>query len=78
MLKEIINCANDNPQLILCIVSNNGSTIKRCYAEFGLPTQLIVVEANTLRDKTKGASGLLLIATKVAIQINVILGGLPW
>lgn len=69
--------------MIMCVVSNNNgdryATIKkRCYLDFGLPSQVIVLKTITPKDKTKGASGLLSVATKVAIQMNAKLGGLPW
>lgn len=81
--EKIQTCANDNPQLIMCVVSNNQgdryTTIKkRCYIDFGLPSQVIVAKTITPKDKTKGISGLMSVATKVAIQMNAKLGGLPW
>lgn len=83
MSEAIKDCANDNPQMIMCVVSNNNAdryaTIKkRCYLDFGLPSQVIVLKTITPKDKTKGVSGLLSVATKVAIQMNAKLGGLPW
>lgn len=80
---KIQACSNDNPQLIMCVVSNNQgdryTTIKkRCYLDHGLPSQVIVAKTITPKDKTKGISGLMSVATKVAIQMNAKLGGLPW
>lgn len=81
--EKISTCANENPQLIMCVVSSNQGdryiTIKkRCYLDFGLPSQVIVAKTIQPRDKTKGISGLMSVATKVAIQMNAKLGGLPW
>lgn len=75
--------AGHNPQLIMCIVSNNQgdryATIKkRCYLDHGLASQVMVAKTITPKDKSKGISGLLSVATKVAIQMNAKLGGLPW
>lgn len=80
--EQITQCANDNPQLIMCVVSNNNgdryATIKkRCYLDHGLPSQVIVQKTITPKDKTRGISGLMSVATKVAIQMNAKLGGLP-
>lgn len=78
--EAIVKCASENPQMIMCVVSNNNSdryaTIKkRCYLDHGLPSQVIVHKTINPKDKSKG---LMSIATKVAIQMNTKLGGLPW
>lgn len=81
--ERIGQCADRNPQMIMCVVSNNQgdryATIKkRCYLDHGIPSQVIVHRTITPKDKSKGISGLLSVATKVAIQMNAKLGGLPW
>lgn len=81
--QKIQQCANQNPQMIMCVVSNNQgdryATIKkRCYLDFGIPSQVMVHKTITPKDKTKGIGGLMSVATKVAIQMNAKLGGLPW
>lgn len=81
--EEIKQCAAQNPQLIMCVVPNNQgdryATIKkRCYLDYGLPSQVMVQRTITPKDKSKGISGLLSVATKVAIQMNTKLGGIPW
>lgn len=75
--------ASQNPQMVMCVVPNNQgdryATIKkRCYLDFGLPSQVMVAKTITPKDKSKGISGLMSVATKVAIQMNAKLGGLPW
>lgn len=83
-ISEAINkCVSENVQLIMCVVSNNQadrySTIKkRCYIDNGVASQVIVHKTITPKDKSRGISALLSVATKVAIQMNVKLGGLPW
>lgn len=81
--EKLKTCANDAPQLIMCVVTNNQAdryiTIKkRCYLDFGIPSQVIVAKTITPKDKSRGISGLMSVATKVAIQMNAKLGGLPW
>lgn len=61
--------------MIMCIVSNNNtdrySVIKkRCYVDFGIPSQVVVQKTITPKDPSKGPSGLMSVATKVAIQMN--------
>lgn len=81
--EKISQVAGQNPQMIMCVVSNNQgdryATIKkRCYLDFGVPSQVMVAKTITPKDKTKGIGGLMSVATKVAIQMNAKLGGLPW
>lgn len=66
--------------MLLCVVINDDSdryaTIKkRCYLDHGLPCQVILYKTICPKDK---ARGLMSIATKVAIQMNAKLGGIPW
>lgn len=67
--------ASNNPQMIMCVVSNNnsdryGSIKKRCYCDHGIPSQVIVQKTITPKDPSKGPAGLMSVATKVAIQMN--------
>lgn len=73
--KSLQECANKNPQMIMCIVSNNNSDRysvikKRCYVDFGIPSQVVVQKTITPKDPSKGPAGLMSVATKVAIQMN--------
>lgn len=75
-LSEQLNrCANENPQLILCVVGKDNSdcyaTIKKLSFERAIATQVVVLR--TLR-----ANNLLSIATKVAVQMCCKIGGIPW
>lgn len=72
LANELTTAGNLNPQLICCVVSNNSAdryaTIKkRCYIEMGVPSQVIVHKTITPKDKSRGVSGLLSVATKVCI-----------
>lgn len=65
-----------NPQLILCVVTNNKSDRynaikKKCCVDRPVPTQVILA-------KNLDSKGVMSIATKVAIQLNCKLGGAPW
>ncbi|XP_055839653.1 protein piwi [Episyrphus balteatus] len=76
-VKAIEDCANDDPQLILCLVPNNnadryGSIKKKSCVERAIPTQVITHKTAT------NQRGLMSVATKVAIQINCKLGYAPW
>ncbi|XP_046997505.1 piwi-like protein Siwi isoform X1 [Schistocerca americana] len=73
-LEYVIN--SKNPQLIMCVVTNNrtdryGAIKKKCCIDRAVPTQVILA-------KNLAAKGVMSIATKVAIQINCKLGGIPW
>nr|CAD7263547.1 unnamed protein product [Timema shepardi] len=68
--------AGKNPQLIMCIVSNNridrySAIKKKCCVDRAVPTQVILA-------KNLASKGVMSIATKVAIQINCKTGGAPW
>lgn len=75
------DCAQNNPQFIMCIVSNQNadrySTIKRkCCIDRPIATQVIC--HRTIIPKHGNPGSLMSIGTKVAIQINCKLGGAPW
>lgn len=75
------NCIEDvkskmNPQLILCIASNNrgdryAAIKKKCCVDRPVPTQVVL-------QKCLNAKQAMSIATKIAIQINCKIGGIPW
>jgi aubergine-like protein len=74
---EIDAIAGKNPKIIVCALPSNRadrySAIKRrCLVDFGIPCQIIV------KNKTMCHKNLDSIATKIAIQINCKLGGIPW
>lgn len=69
--------ANGDPQLIMCIVSDQQkdrySVIKKkCCVERAIPSQVIAFK--TLKRQNQ----LMTVATKVIIQMNAKLGGVPW
>lgn len=73
-LEEVIS--SKDPQLIMCIVSNNrldcySAIKKKCCVDRAVPTQVIVAKSLT-------AKGVMSIATKVAIQLCCKIGGAPW
>ncbi|XP_035789141.1 protein aubergine-like [Anopheles albimanus] len=90
---EIVNIPNDSPQVyhqilgqlvnrdppfIMCLVSNDRADRyrvikKKCCVDRAVPTQ--VIKARTI---SKPPGALLTVATKVIIQINCKLGGVPW
>lgn len=79
--QQLEKCANENPQLIMCVVTNNNadrySNIKKkCCVQHPVPTQVIC--QRTITPKGGNMRGLMSIATKVAIQMNCKLGGLAW
>lgn len=76
-VKALDDSANEDPQLILCLVPNNnadryGSIKKKSCVERAIPTQVITHKT------ASNQRGLMSIATKVAIQINCKLGYAPW
>lgn len=76
-IKEIESIAEKNPKLIVCALPTNradrySAVKRRCLVDFGIPCQVIV------KNKTMSHKNLDSIATKVAIQINCKLGGIPW
>lgn len=76
-IKEIEAVAEKKPKLIVCALPTNRadrySAIKRrCLVDFGIPCQIVV------KNKTMCHKNLDSIASKIAIQINCKLGGIPW
>lgn len=72
---------NKDPQLIMCLVPNDradryGSIKKKCCVDRAIPTQ--VLKARTITPKGGNVNSLMSVATKVAIQLNCKLGGIPW
>lgn len=74
--------AGKDPQLIVCVLTHPKADIyslikKKCCLEYGKPSQVLV--RNTIRPKPgKNTASLMSVGTKVAIQINSKLGGVPW
>lgn len=76
-VKEIEEVAAKRPKIIVCALPTNradrySAVKRRCLVDFGIPCQVIV------KNKTMNHKNLDSIATKVAIQINCKLGGIPW
>ncbi|EAL41570.2 AGAP011204-PA, partial [Anopheles gambiae str. PEST] len=72
---------NKDPQLVMCIVPNDRADRykaikKKCCVDRPLPCQ--VIKARTITPKNQNLRALLTIATKVMIQLNCKLGGIPW
>lgn len=81
-VEALEKAANDNPQLIMCVVPNNNADRyanikKKCCLDRAIPTQVVVQKTITPK-AGKPVSSLLSVATKVVIQINCKLGGAPW
>lgn len=79
MGNELQNLCQDNLQMIMVAVGNNSadrySTIKKtCCVRNATPTQVVTSRVMDSRNMSKLRS----VATKVAIQINAKIGGLPW
>lgn len=73
-IEEIMKQAN--PQLIFCILMNNradrySAIKKKCCIDRPVPTQCMLA-------KNMNAKGVQSIATKIAIQLNCKIGGVPW
>lgn len=73
------NVCNQNKRLIFIAVSNNQSerysAIKKvCSVRHGVPSQVVTRRVMDSRDMRRMRS----VATKVAIQINSKIGGMPW
>lgn len=76
-ITEIDSVAAKKPKLIVCALPTNradrySAVKRRCLVDLGIPCQVIV------KNKTMCHKNLNSIATKVAIQINCKLGGMPW
>lgn len=70
-----------DPQLIMCLVSNDqvdryAAIKKKCCIDRAVPTQ--VIKDRTITPKGGNVRTLLSVATKVVIQLNCKLGGIPW
>lgn len=70
-----------DPQMIMCLVSNDkadryAAIKKKCCVDRAVPTQ--VIKARTITPKGGNVRTLMSVATKVAIQLNCKLGGIPW
>lgn len=70
-----------DPQLVMCLVTNDkvdryAAIKKKCCVERAVPTQ--VMKTRTITPKGGNVRTLMSVATKVAIQINCKLGGIPW
>lgn len=69
------------PQLIMCILVSQRVDIytmikKRCCLTYAIPSQVLI--AKTLAPKSGAPNVLSKIATRVAVQMNTKLGGVPW
>ncbi|XP_035903682.1 protein aubergine-like [Anopheles stephensi] len=78
VLTELLN---EDLQLVMCIVPNDRadrySVIKRkCCVDRALPCQ--VIKLRTITPKNGNVRTLMSVATKVVIQLNCKLGGIPW
>lgn len=80
-----VDCLNrlvqQDPQMIFCVVSNDkadryAAIKKKTCVERAIPTQ--VIKARTITPKGGNVRTLMSVATKVAIQMNCKLGGIPW
>ncbi|XP_050093639.1 protein aubergine-like [Anopheles aquasalis] len=74
VLQQLVN---RDPQLIMCVVSNDradrySAIKKKCCVDRAIPTQ--VIKARTIGNPRS----LMTVATKVIIQLNCKLGGVPW
>lgn len=70
-----------DPQMIMCLVSNDkadryAAIKKKCCVDRAVATQ--VMKARTITPKGGQLRTLMSVATKVAIQMNCKLGGIPW
>lgn len=70
-----------DPQLIMCLVSNDkadryAAIKKKSCVDRAVATQ--VIKARTITPKGGNVRTLMSVATKVAIQLNCKLGGIPW
>lgn len=80
-METLNQLVNKDPQLIMCIVTNDkvdryAAIKKKCCVDRAVPTQ--VIKCKTITPKGGNPRTLMSVATKVAIQINCKLGGIPW
>ncbi|XP_029717566.1 protein aubergine-like [Aedes albopictus] len=70
-----------DPQMIMCLVTNDkadryAAIKKKCCVDRAVATQ--VIKTRTITPKGGNVRTLMSVATKVAIQVNCKLGGIPW
>lgn len=80
-IRTLENLVNKDPQLIMCVVSNQKADRytaikKKCCVDRAVPTQVICQK--TITPKGGNVRTLMSVATKVVIQMNCKLGGVPW
>lgn len=80
-IRTLENVVNKDPQLIMCVVSNQKADRytaikKKCCVDRAVPTQVICQK--TITPKGGNVRTLMSVATKVVIQMNCKLGGVPW
>uniref|UniRef100_A0A182QKA2 Aubergine n=1 Tax=Anopheles farauti TaxID=69004 RepID=A0A182QKA2_9DIPT len=72
---------NQDPQLVMCVVRNDradrySAIKKKCCIDRAIPCQ--VIKERTITPKNGNVRTLMSVATKVVIQLNCKLGGIPW
>ncbi|EAT40579.1 AAEL007698-PA [Aedes aegypti] len=80
-VRTLDNLLNKDPQLVMCVVTNNKADRytaikKKCCVDRAIPTQVMVQK--TITPKGGNVRTLMSVATKVVIQMNCKLGGVPW
>ncbi|XP_001663870.2 protein aubergine [Aedes aegypti] len=80
-VRMLDNVVNKDPQLIMCVVTNQKADRytaikKKCCVDRAVPTQVICQK--TITPKGGNVRTLMSVATKVVIQMNCKLGGVPW
>lgn len=78
-VRELENVCRNDPQMIMCVVSNNNADRyaaikKKLSVERAIPSQVMCMKTVAPRNPR----GLLSVATKVIIQMNTKLGNAPW
>lgn len=80
-VEQLSQIVQRDPQLIMCLVTNDkadrySAIKKKCCVDRAVPTQ--VLKTRTITPKGGNVRTLMSVATKVAIQMNCKLGGIPW
>lgn len=80
-METLNQIVQQDPQLIMCLVTNDkadryAAIKKKCCVDRAVPTQ--VLKTRTVTPKGGNPRTLMSVATKVAIQLNCKLGGIPW
>lgn len=80
-VEQLSQIIQRDPQLIMCLVTNDkadrySAIKKKCCVDRAVPTQ--VLKTRTITPKGGNVRTLMSVATKVAIQMNCKLGGIPW